>query len=236
MQEGGDAMSEPDGKTPVAVRRPQAAGKRAGEAAPQRSTAEPSVWTARMLATLSKGVTGGKWCSLIDKVYSLTTLRAAFAVVSANGGAAGVDHVSTADYAANLDANLARLSEALRTGSYRPQAIRRHYIPKPRSQDRWASQRCRTAWRKRRCAWCWNRYSSGTSPPRATAFAPVWVQGRAATGRRAAESGPSPCGRCRSEELCRHHPEGSPAGPGGRQGVGWPHPRAARSVPRAEGA
>jgi RNA-directed DNA polymerase len=56
--------------------------------------------------------------------------------VKANRGAAGVDHVSIEDYAANLDANLAHLSEALRAGSYRPQAIRRHYIPKPGSQEK----------------------------------------------------------------------------------------------------
>ena len=36
----------------------------------------------------------------------------------------------------NLDANLERLSEALRNGTYRPQAIRRHYIPKPGSQEK----------------------------------------------------------------------------------------------------
>lgn len=89
-----------------------------------------------MLATLAKGVTGGKWYSLIDKLYPVTTLQAAYAAVKANDGAAGVDHVSIEDYAANLDANLTRLSEALRTGTYRPQAIRRHYIPKPGSQEK----------------------------------------------------------------------------------------------------
>ena len=47
-----------------------------------------------------------------------------------------MDHVSIEDYAENLDANLARLSETLRTGTYRPQAIRRHYIPKPGSQEK----------------------------------------------------------------------------------------------------
>ena len=89
-----------------------------------------------MLATLEKGVTGGKWYSLIDKLYPETTLRAAFKAVAANRGAAGVDHVSIEHYAETLDANLARLSEALRTGTYRPQAIRRHYIPKPGSQEK----------------------------------------------------------------------------------------------------
>jgi RNA-directed DNA polymerase len=47
-----------------------------------------------------------------------------------------VDHVTVAYYARDLDANLARLSEDLQTGSYRPQAIRRHYIPKPGSQEK----------------------------------------------------------------------------------------------------
>ena len=47
-----------------------------------------------------------------------------------------MDHVTIERYASNLDANLARLSEALRTGTYRPQAIRRHYIPKPGSQEK----------------------------------------------------------------------------------------------------
>ena len=127
-------MSGTDGQQPEAV--PARPGKRAGEAGPARPTAEPPIWTARMLATLEKGVTGGKWYSLIDKLYPQTTLRAAFKAVAANRGAAGVDHVSIEHYAETLDANLARLSEALRTGTYRPQAIRRHYIPKPGSQEK----------------------------------------------------------------------------------------------------
>jgi RNA-directed DNA polymerase len=89
-----------------------------------------------MLTTLDEGVEGGKWYSLIDKVYRETTLRAAFDAVSSNDGAGGVDHVSTEQYGANLTANLARLGEALRTENYRPQAIRRHYIPKPGSQEK----------------------------------------------------------------------------------------------------
>jgi len=88
-----------------------------------------------MLATLEQGVRVGRWHSLIDKLYPTTTLRAAFAAVSANQGAAGVDHVTIERYASDLDANLERLSMALRNGTYRPQAIRRHYIPKPGSQE-----------------------------------------------------------------------------------------------------
>ena len=88
-----------------------------------------------MLAALAQGVKGGRWHSLIDKLYPTATLRAAFALVKANRGAAGVDHVSIERYASDLDANLERLSESLRSGTYRPQAIRRHFIPKPGSQE-----------------------------------------------------------------------------------------------------
>lgn len=90
----------------------------------------PEVWTERMLTTLEQGVRGGRWHTLIDKVYALPTLRAAFARVKAKRGAPGVDHVTVAMFEARLDANLAGLAEALRTGTYRPQPIRRHWIPK----------------------------------------------------------------------------------------------------------
>jgi RNA-directed DNA polymerase len=83
-----------------------------------------------MLTALEQGVRGGRWHTLIDKVYALPTLRAAFTRVKANRGAPGVDHVTVAMFEARLDANLATLSEALRSGTYRPQPIRRHWIPK----------------------------------------------------------------------------------------------------------
>jgi RNA-directed DNA polymerase len=83
-----------------------------------------------MLTALEQGVRGGRWHTLIDKVYALPTLRAAFARVKANRGAPGVDHVTVAMFEARLDANLAGVSDALRTGTYRPQPIRRHWIPK----------------------------------------------------------------------------------------------------------
>jgi RNA-directed DNA polymerase len=88
-----------------------------------------------MLTALEQGVKGGKWYSLIDKVQSETTLKAAFTEVAANKGAAGVDHVSVERFAKDKDANLQRLSEELRRGNYRPQQIRRHYIPKPGSTE-----------------------------------------------------------------------------------------------------
>jgi RNA-directed DNA polymerase len=83
-----------------------------------------------MLTALEQGVKGGRWYTLMDKVCALSTLRAAFARVRANRGAAGVDHVTVAMYAARLEPNLAALSQSLRDGTYRPHAIRRHWIPK----------------------------------------------------------------------------------------------------------
>jgi RNA-directed DNA polymerase len=90
----------------------------------------PEVWTERMLTALEQGVRGGRWYTLMDKVCALPTLRAAFARVKANRGAAGVDHVTVTMYDARLDANLTGLSASLRDGTYRPQPIRRHWIPK----------------------------------------------------------------------------------------------------------
>ena len=89
-----------------------------------------------MLTALEQGVKGGVWFSLIDKVYAPRTLQAAFARVKANGGAAGVDHQTVKMFEHRLEANLEHLSAALESQHYRPQAIRRVYIPKPGSRER----------------------------------------------------------------------------------------------------
>ena len=54
------------------------------------------------------GVKGGKWYSLMDKVYPEVALRAAFTQVAANSGAAGVVHVTIASYANDQDAPIWR--------------------------------------------------------------------------------------------------------------------------------
>jgi RNA-directed DNA polymerase len=109
--------------------------KRAGELMRHWGWVELSIWTERMLTALDKGVKGGKWFSLIDKVTPERTLKIAFQKVADNQGAAGVDHVTIPMFEAHQDDELRRLSDQLRTGTYRPQAIRRHYIPKPGSQE-----------------------------------------------------------------------------------------------------
>ena len=107
---------------------------RALESCRQRKFAPASIWTDAMLAALEIGVKGGKWHSLIDKVYRLETLELGWAQVEKNDGAAGVDRMSVERFAQARDRYLAELSEALRDGSYRPQPVRRVYIPKGKGQ------------------------------------------------------------------------------------------------------
>lgn len=96
---------------------------------------EPSVWTGRMLTALEQGVKGGCWFSLMDKVYSQRCLTAAAFQVEANEGAAGVDHVSVKAFGERRESEVAKLSEQLRTGTYRPQSVRRVHIPKPGTKE-----------------------------------------------------------------------------------------------------
>jgi RNA-directed DNA polymerase len=91
---------------------------------------EATVWNERMLAALENGVKGGKWFSLIDKVYRKQTLKAAWRKVKDNAGAAGVDGQSVERFEARAEGYLEELERALRTGEYRPQPIRRVEIPK----------------------------------------------------------------------------------------------------------
>ncbi len=91
---------------------------------------ETSVWSERMLAALVNGVKGGKWFSLIDKVYARATLEAAWRQVKANRGAAGIDRVSIKRFGDNADKYLQELQDALRKQTYRPDAVKRVYIPK----------------------------------------------------------------------------------------------------------
>ena len=96
---------------------------------------EPAVWTDRMLAALENGVKGGKWFSLIDKVWSEKVLTAAWARVNANAGSQGVDGMTVHRFGQRLDEEIRRLSEQVRDGSYRPLAVRRKWIPKPGSKE-----------------------------------------------------------------------------------------------------
>lgn len=96
---------------------------------------EPEVWTDRMLTALEQGVKGGQWFSLMDKVYSAGNLRQALRAVQANGGSAGVDHETVEMFARHEEANLEKISRALRRNEYEPAAVKRVWIPKPGSKE-----------------------------------------------------------------------------------------------------
>lgn len=89
-----------------------------------------------MLEALARGVRGGKWHSLYDKVWSLSNLKAAWKRVEANQGGGGVDGMSVAEFALEADKRLEELAEALRARRYKPEPVRRTYIPKPGSREK----------------------------------------------------------------------------------------------------
>ena len=91
---------------------------------------EASIWTERMVSALGNGVKGGKWFSLIDKVYRPSSLAAAWRKVARNKGAAGIDGQSIARFEGHSERYLEELHHAVRTDSYRPSPVRRVEIPK----------------------------------------------------------------------------------------------------------
>jgi RNA-directed DNA polymerase len=104
--------------------------KQGGEACVRWAWVEPVVWTKRMLAALIEGVKGGRWFSLIDKVWMPANLRRAFWKVKANHGAAGVDSETVEMFERHLEANVEKLSKQLRNGGFCPHAVRRTWISK----------------------------------------------------------------------------------------------------------
>ena len=113
----------------------QIAGPPAGNQPPSRpgwDWIDRGVWTDRMLNALHCGVKGGKWHSLIDKVYDLDNLWRAYGKVASRKGAgtAGVDGVTASRYERELTHNQATLARQLHDGTYRAQPVRRIHIPK----------------------------------------------------------------------------------------------------------
>lgn len=84
-----------------------------------------------MLSTLLEtGVRGGKWHSLIDKVYGEMNLFLAARKVTGKKGASGVDGQTSEAFEEYLVVETRKLGEQLKGQTYRPQAVRRVHIPK----------------------------------------------------------------------------------------------------------
>jgi RNA-directed DNA polymerase len=109
--------------------------KQGREVPPRWAWTEASVWTERMVATLERGIKGGKWYSLIDKVWKLENLQSAARQVQANGGAAGVDGLSCEAYLKDGPSRLQRLQDKLQKSSYQPRPVKRVWIPKLGSKE-----------------------------------------------------------------------------------------------------
>jgi RNA-directed DNA polymerase len=124
-------MTRPTKDTPATVPLAQ----QAGETLSRWRWVEPSAWTVRMLTALEQGVEGGKWFRLFDKVFAERNLLAAFQQVASKDGAAGVDHVTVAQFERALPESLWEVSDQLKHGTYRPQSIRRVHIPKPGTHE-----------------------------------------------------------------------------------------------------
>lgn len=96
---------------------------------------QPPEKTRKLQETLhakAKGSPGYRFYLLYDKVYREDVLAFAYRRCKANGGAAGADGQHVEDIETDgVERWLAELAEALRNKTYRPQAVRRVYIPKP---------------------------------------------------------------------------------------------------------
>jgi RNA-directed DNA polymerase len=130
-------MNQNDDAKPASV---AAAPRQVGEAHTPREPwwwVERTVWTERMLTRLTSGESADRvWFALADKTYAPANLQSAFDKVWRNGGSAGADEQTTAHFGRRAEEELQRLHEQLRDGTYRPQPVRRAWIPKPGSKEK----------------------------------------------------------------------------------------------------
>jgi len=112
---------------------PQA--KQGREVAPQWAWTEAEVWTERMLATLERGITGGKWYSLMDKVWKMVNLQRAVQKVARGKSRKKADGRKCRRYAEERAQRLPGLQAQLQSGNYQPKPVQRVWIPKLGSKE-----------------------------------------------------------------------------------------------------
>ena len=82
-----------------------------------------------MLATLVRGVKGGKWYSLYDKVWKMENLQRAVKKVAAGKSRSKPDGRKSRRYAEESARRLPELQRMLREGRFDPKPAQRVWIP-----------------------------------------------------------------------------------------------------------
>ena len=123
-------------ETPLQIQLPGVPQAKQGRDVPARwEWTEAEVWTERMLATLERGIQGGKWFSLMDKVWKKENLQRAVAKVAAGKSPKKADGRKCRRYAEQSARRLPELQEHIRTGQYQPKPAQRVWIPKLGSKE-----------------------------------------------------------------------------------------------------
>lgn len=109
--------------------------KQGREVAPHWMWTEAAVWSERMLATLERGITGGKWYSLMDKVWKMANLKRAVEKVARGKSRKKADGRKCRRYAEQSPQRLPALQAQLQSGQYQPKPVHRIWIPKLGSKE-----------------------------------------------------------------------------------------------------